>query len=133
MCNFSGLTIGSCKGFTWQAWWGKAMLPASDLLHGELQSKFFAPCILILAFLAQVPSFLGLFIWGMGQRTFSEVFLLGVVRKKGKSEGTFLYSWPRTFPHQALLCHTLPDLIVHEMARPVWRPFFFFNFFIVLC
>lgn len=71
------------------------MVPASDCCTGvavQILCPLDQSCILILAFLAQVPLFLGLFIWGIAKRTFSGVSSLRVVRKKGKSEGTFLYS-----------------------------------------
>lgn len=35
MCDFSGLTIGSYKGFTWQVSLGKAALLMQDLVHSQ--------------------------------------------------------------------------------------------------
>lgn len=81
-------------------------------LKGVLVQSLFPPdqsCICVLAFLAQVPLFLSLFMSGLGHRTFSEVSMLQGVSRKGEAEGTFPYSWP-------VLFHTCPFSITLSMT-----------------
>ena len=125
---FSGLTRGRCKGFAWQASWGLQPCPHHPLVNRQSldpeQSCVENACSpvshtfwTIFPFLAQVPSFLGLF----SLRPWAEVFLrcLYLWGRRGNP-------WRHSLPHSEsvpVLFHSQPHpepsfltLGVHKMA-----------------
>lgn len=107
MWDFSGLTIGNYNGFIRQASEGKQRsLPKPDLVQSthlslwrELQPKPQTHG------LALVPSFLGLYIWGLGQKS-------SIV---ASAEASFLgREWGNlgdTFQHPDVVFNTFPFLV----------------------